>query len=238
MDLMSIGKIRILYWHIFHGPGVQTCHPQYAHTIKYMHSSRILRLGSKSSPFTFPIHISMSPVFSGSRLGCGCCCQCQLTPCQIWPFHPVTMHTLMSCVLGTLDPICASLIMMLTDQSPQNILRLIERWVVTSDNKVSEYLRTLEWLRLALTWATTGQPGPWDSCSGTSVSSKLTASACWRRKVQTDLPYLGNLLVLQGATQTADRIGSAISKFINWHIKEDLRCNHNKLEKVGYPQKK
>jgi hypothetical protein len=68
------------------------------------------------------------------------------------------------------------------------------------------------------------------------MHSKLTA-ARWR-KVQTDLPHIGNLPVLQGAAKIASQIVSGINEFITWRAEEDSWYNHDKLEKVGLPHKK
>jgi hypothetical protein len=155
------------------------------------------------------------------------------------PFGPNDAGTDVLRVRNTcwIPPSYAALILKLSDRSPQNILKIVGRKVV-ADGLVVECISTLEWLRVALTRAAPGQPSilALPAPTPAPMHPKLT-TARWR-KVQADLPHLGQLPILQGASQIAGQIGSGINEFITWRAEELSRRDLDKAEKAGTPRKK
>jgi hypothetical protein len=57
-------------------------------------------------------------------------------------------------------------------------------------------------------------------------------TARWK-KVEVDLPKLGKLPILHGATKVSGIIGSGVNEFVAWKAKEASWHDHDKTKKLG-----
>jgi hypothetical protein len=240
MDPTSMGEVKILHRHeFFAGPMTRPADPS-VHNRMYAFFEDF-QAGQQIFTIEIPdTYFNATPILRVPDWGVlNQAANSDALPASYGPFAPNDAGTDVLRVRCTcwLPPKYAALILRTTNRSPQNLLKILGQAIMT-DGHVNDCLSTLDWLRVALTRAAPGQPSllAMGTPAPAPMHPKLSASR-WR-KVQADLPHLGQLPVLQGAAQIAGQIGSGINEFVTWRAEESSRRDLEKVEKAGTPRKK